>query len=106
MGKWRCNFSIARDLLSESWPLILSSLAILIYYRIDQLMLGQMVGDAAVGLYSSATRVSEMPYFIATAITSSVTPGIFSEKRISEINYCQKIEKNDGNVSRHFYSYD
>lgn len=93
VGKWRWNSLIARDLLNESWPLILSGLAILVYYRIDQLMLGQMLGDAAVGLYSSATRISEMPYFIATAITSSVTPSLFSTKRTNEINYCHKFGK-------------
>jgi O-antigen/teichoic acid export membrane protein len=42
---WSVNLDLAKKLLSDSWPLILSSLAIMIYMRIDQLMLGEMVGN-------------------------------------------------------------
>jgi polysaccharide transporter, PST family len=37
--------------------------------KIDQIMLG----EKAVGIYSAATRISDIWYFIPMAITSSVT---------------------------------
>jgi PST family polysaccharide transporter len=90
---WCWDFPLAKTLLKESWPLMLSGLSIMIYMRIDQIMLGEMVGDSAVGLYSAATRISEVWYFIPMAIASSVAPSIFAAKEVSEELYYQRIKK-------------
>ena len=90
---WSWSLSLAKTLLKESWPLILSGLTIMIYMRIDQIMLGQMVGDKAVGLYSAATRISEVWYFIPMAIASSVSPAIYAAKEVSEALYYQRIKQ-------------
>ncbi len=89
----RWSFPVAKNLLKESWPLILSGFTIMIYMRTDQIMLGEMVGDKAVGIYSAATRISEVWYFIPTAIASSVSPSIFAAKEVSESLYYQRIQK-------------
>lgn len=84
---------LAKKLLRESWPLILSGLSIMIYMRIDQIMLGQMIGEKAVGIYSAATRISEIWYFIPMAISSSVAPSIYAAKKINEQVYYQRIKQ-------------
>lgn len=89
--RWSCTRAIA--LLKESWALMLSGLTIMIYMRIDQIMLGQMIDDRAVGLYSAATRISEVWYFIPTAIASSMFPTIVEAKGISESLYYQRIKQ-------------
>ncbi|MEH2419902.1 MAG: flippase [Nostoc sp.] len=90
---WRWSFSTAKTLLKESLPLIFSGFAILIYMRIDQVMLGQMIGNSEVGIYSAAVRVSEIWYFIPGAIVSSVAPAIYAAKEKSESLYYQRIGK-------------
>ncbi len=60
---WRWSTPLAKSLVKESWPLILSGVTIMIYMRIDQIMLGEMVGNQAVGIYSAATRISEIWYW-------------------------------------------
>lgn len=90
---WPWSLLLAKTLLKESWPLILSGLTIMIYMRIDQIMLGQMVGDKAVGIYSAATRISEVWYFIPMAIASSVSPAIYAAKEVSESLYYRRIEQ-------------
>ncbi|OWY69505.1 O-unit flippase [cyanobacterium TDX16] len=90
---WRWSLTRAIALLKESWALMLSGLSIMIYMRIDQIMLGQTSGDRAVGLYSAATRISELWYFIPTAICSSVFPTIIEAKEISESLYYQRIKQ-------------
>ena len=90
---WPWSSPLAKTLLKESWPLILSGVTIMIYMRIDQIMLGQMVGDKAVGLYSAATRISEVWYFIPTTIVSSVAPAIYAAKEVSEALYYQRIKQ-------------
>ncbi|MEQ8838039.1 MAG: flippase, partial [Lacipirellulaceae bacterium] len=83
----------AKSLLNDSWPLILSALAIMIYMKIDQIMLGQMVGDEAVGIYSAAVRLSEVWYFIPMAVVTSVFPAILEAKKRSEAEYYARLQK-------------
>ncbi len=89
---WRWNTLWAKKLLLESYPLIFAALSIIIYMKIDQLMLGKMVGEKAVGLYSAATRISEIWYFVPMVIVSSFSPSIYKAKKISEELYYEKIE--------------
>lgn len=81
-----------RALLAESWPLLLSSLAVLVYMRIDQVMLAAMLGEREVGLYAAAVRVSEMWYVIPTVIVSSVMPSLTQARARSEALYYQRLQ--------------
>jgi O-antigen/teichoic acid export membrane protein len=90
---WQVNFRYAKTLLNDSWPLILSGIVIMIYMRIDQVMLGQMVGEKSVGIYSAAVKISELWYFVPNAIVNSVFPSIVQAKEISEEVYYKRIQK-------------
>lgn len=90
---WQVNFRYAKTLLTDSWPLILSGIVIMIYMRIDQVMLGQMVGEKSVGIYSAAVKISELWYFVPNAIINSVFPSIVQAKDISEEVYYKRIQK-------------
>jgi O-antigen/teichoic acid export membrane protein len=72
------DIGIGKKLLRDSLPLLLSSIAVSIYMRIDQVMIKNMLGDREVGLYSAAMRLVEVWYFIPMIITQSVFPAIVS----------------------------
>ena len=91
--EWRFRADVATALLKDGWPLILSGLAIMIYMRIDQIMLGQMLGDKEVGLYSAAARISEVWYFIPVAIVSSVFPSVIAAKQLDEALYIRRMQQ-------------
>jgi PST family polysaccharide transporter len=90
---WRFDKGYAYHLLAEGWPLMLSSLAIMIYMRIDQIMLQRMLGPDAVGLYSAAIRLSELWYFIPMAITSSIFPSILKTRELSLDLYYFRLKR-------------
>ncbi len=90
---WRPKFARAVRLINESWPLIISGFAITIYMKIDQVMLGQMVGDKAVGTYAAAVRLSVIWYFIPMAIASSVLPAIVKSKELGGRIYKKRLQK-------------
>lgn len=90
---WHISFRYAKSLLKDSWPLILSGIVIMIYMRIDQVMLGQMVGDESVGIYSAAVKISELWYFVPGAIVNSVFPLIVQAKEISETIYYKRLQQ-------------
>lgn len=89
----RISVKRGATLLRDSWPLIFSALAITVYMKIDQLMLGQMIGDEAVGIYSAAVKMSEVWYFIPMGIVSSVFPAILEAKKRSEAQYYARLQQ-------------
>lgn len=89
----RYSIQRAKTLLVDSWPLLLSGIAIALYMKIDQIMLGQMLGDDAVGIYSAAVRISEVWYFIPMMIVASVFPAILEAKKRSEVEYLQRLQR-------------
>lgn len=90
---WRINLGLAKRLLKDSWPLMLSGITISIYMKIDQVMIKNMLDAKAVGNYAVAVRLSEVWYFIPMAITSSVFPAIINAKKISEKLYYERLQK-------------
>jgi PST family polysaccharide transporter len=72
---------------------MLSGLAIVIYMKIDLIMLGLMLGDEAVGIYSAATQISEIWYFIPMTIMASVFPAIIDAKKQGEIIYYERLQR-------------
>ncbi len=93
LRKLKVSLARAKVLLADSWPLMLSGIAIMVYMKIDQIMLGQMLGDEAVGIYSAATRISEVWYFIPIIIVASVFPAILEAKKQSETLYHQRLQR-------------
>lgn len=91
--RWRIKWQVAYHLLQDSLPLMLSGIAIGIYMKIDQVMLGGMLGDHEVGIYSVAVRLSELWYFIPLAIVSSTFPSIVRIKQINEALYLARLKK-------------
>lgn len=80
-------------LLKDSWPLILSSLMVMIYMRVDQVMIKEMLGEREVGLYSAALKLSEVWYFVPMIITSSLFPAILSAKKQSQDLYYMRLQQ-------------
>ena len=89
----RFDFTIAKRLLRDGWPLIFSGLVIAIYMRIDQIMIKEMLGQKEVGLFSAAVRLSEVWYFIPLIITNSLFPAIVSAKKAGEAVYYARLQK-------------
>ena len=87
------DWGIAKKMLKDSWPFIISGLVIMIYMRIDQVMIKEMLGDREVGLYSAAVGLSELFYVIPVLICQSILPSIVNAKRISEQLYYSRLQK-------------
>lgn len=89
----RPSFSRAKSLMAEAWPQIIASLSISIYMRIDQVMLTEIVGVQANGIYSTALKLSEIWYFIPTIIVPSVLPVLIKSREGSISQYLKHLEK-------------
>jgi PST family polysaccharide transporter len=89
----KANGKRAKTLLKDSWPLLLSSMAIVVYMKIDQIMLGEMVGEESVGIFSAAVKLSEVWYFVPMMIVASVFPTIIANKQTNEALYIERVQR-------------
>ena len=93
LRKIKFNLELAKSLLKDSWPLILSGMVIAMYMRIDQVMIKEMLDNKAVGNYAAAVRLSEAWYFIPMVISSSLFPAIINAKKQSEELYYARLQR-------------
>ena len=64
----------ARRLLNDSWPLILTGLLVILFMRLDQIMLAYFSTAVEVGKYAAAIKVIEVWLFVPNAVSRAVYP--------------------------------
>lgn len=64
----------ARHMLKDSFPIVLSTVAVSVYQRIDQVMLHKMVGDLLLAPYVVAVQMTELFNALPVALISSLFP--------------------------------
>lgn len=92
-NRWIVSAESCRSLLSDSWPMILSGLSIAVYMKIDQVMLGEMGGEQAVGLYAAATKLSEIWYILPTVLVTALFPTVIKTREQDEGLYYRRLER-------------
>jgi len=90
---WKYSKTLASSLLKDSWPLMLSGLVVMVYMRIDQIMIKNMINVEAVGYYSTAVRLCEAWYFIPVTLCNSIFPAIVNAKNVSTEFYNNRMQK-------------
>jgi O-antigen/teichoic acid export membrane protein len=93
MSSWKRSVDLGIRLLHDSWPLIFSSIVIVIYMRIDQVMLGEMAGNSEVGVYSAAVGLAEVWYFIPGVVVSSTFPSVIAARMESDELFHDRLQK-------------
>jgi O-antigen/teichoic acid export membrane protein len=68
------DWSFWKRLIKDAWPMGGMAIFIMIYFRIDTIMVSLIVGQAAVGLYSAAYQLSEMTTIIPTMFITAIFP--------------------------------
>lgn len=93
ISEFQARSKMARHLLRESWPLLLSGMAVVLYMRVDVLMLQEMVGTQAVGIYAAATRLSEVWYTLPVILVASASPAILRSSGTDATAFLIKLQK-------------
>jgi O-antigen/teichoic acid export membrane protein len=92
LKKIKFSKKVSIKLLKDSWFLILTTLSVVLYMKIDQVMLKAIFGNQEVGEYVAATRLSELWYFIPVIICTSLFPAILNAKN-NKKKYLNRIQK-------------
>jgi O-antigen/teichoic acid export membrane protein len=90
--QWRFDWAVGKQILKDSWPLLFAGLMIVVYLKIDQVMLKNLSNVAQVGIYAVAVRLSEVWYFIPVLISQSVFPAVINAKKSDRQLYEQRMQ--------------
>jgi O-antigen/teichoic acid export membrane protein len=93
LSDWKYNGKTAVSLFKDSWPLVLSGVVIIIYMKIDQVMIKNLMTVTDVGYYAVAVKLCEAWYFVAITISTSLFPAIVNAKAINESLYLSRLQK-------------
>jgi len=89
---WSYNGQLAKKLLKDSWPLIISGIMVSLYMKIDQLMIQNISGVKEAGAYSTVAAFSEAWNFVPTVIVTTLFPAILNARRDDPARYKKRIQ--------------
>lgn len=88
LNKNRVNFKKihvkrALDLFRSGWPYMLGALLIMLYMKIDVVLMGYMAPKAETGIYALSQKLSEVLYIVPTVLIQSIYPHIVKKIAVS-----------------------
>ncbi len=82
---------IMKDLIIESTPIVLSNAFILLYMKMDQLIINDLLDTESLGIYAAGVQLVESLYFLPMVLMTVSYPLLVESKKISEINYLKNL---------------
>jgi O-antigen/teichoic acid export membrane protein len=95
---WRFDARRIPFLLAESFPLLLSGAALIVYQRIDQVMIKHLVNKEGVGYFATAAMFLNVVLFLPTVFVQTVAPLLVQLRQKNVAAYRQKAEEVTGGV--------
>lgn len=92
IAAWKYDRSLAKYLISNSWPLAFSAILGSLYMKIDQVMIPMYKSTDQLGIYTTVASLSESWYFIPIAIVSSVFPSIMHARNNDMERYHKRLQ--------------
>lgn len=71
---WRPTTVHVARALKESWPYLISALAIYCYLRLDLLIIGHLLDETSVGIYAAASTLANLWHFVPAAMGTALGP--------------------------------
>lgn len=89
---WKSVSLMAHQLLAEGWPFMLSGVSIMIYMRIDQIMIREILGERELGIYAAILPLATVWQFIPMILASSLAPFVARKKKEGDKPYWDALE--------------
>lgn len=84
---WTRDFRRVPFLVSESFPVLLSGAAVIIYQRINVLMLKNMLDESSAGYFATAGTFLSVVLFLPTVLVQSISPLLVRVRERNQARY-------------------
>jgi PST family polysaccharide transporter len=85
--------TLGENILKESWPFILSALAVAVSSRVDIILIKQFLGGESVGIYTTAQTLVTIGAIFPGILFSSVLPTLSRFKESNHERFIQSLQK-------------
>jgi PST family polysaccharide transporter len=92
-NRWKKIGVTSKALLREGWPFMLSGISVIAYMRIDQIMIKEMLGESALGVYAAVLPIATLGQIVPMTLATSLAPFVAKKKAEGEEAYWQALEK-------------
>jgi O-antigen/teichoic acid export membrane protein len=79
INPFKAQKAVIKLLAYESFPLVLSGISIMIFQRVDQVMIGLILDNNAVGNYSAAATLTGVVSFLPVVMAEALAPNLNKE---------------------------
>lgn len=79
---WNSNWPTMKYLLYQGFGFYIAYISTLLYMKVDQIMIGNMLNDREAGLFAASTKLYEIPFTLLLIIGSSVFPSLVNVYQI------------------------
>ncbi len=87
LKNWKYDKTLVPFLIREASPLVLSGAAVVIYQRIDQVMIKNMIDNESVGYFATAGKFLDLILFLPMVISQTVAPVFIQKRKTNLIEY-------------------
>lgn len=87
------SLPLGKKLLKQSYHYLISGLIAILYSKVDQIMLGDMLDKASVGLYSAALTIAGLWGMIPSAFIQSVSPILYKNAQTDRGMFLKRLKQ-------------
>lgn len=91
---WRFNITLFFYFVKQSFPLVLSGVSVIVFQKIDQIMIRNMINEESLGQYAAAATIINLITFAPIVLSETATPylvNILSNKNENYLQFKQKF---------------
>lgn len=88
---WNFQIETFKQLMHDSWPLLLAGFSGYVYAKMDQVLLLHYIDATAVGIYGVAVKLTQIWAFLPGMIIGSLFPAIINAKKINFQLYVKRF---------------
>jgi len=88
--RWNYDSALAQELFRDAWPMLLATVCLLLYTRIDLVMLKHLSSPEQTGFFAASTRLSQLWIFLPMVVVNGAFPMLARTRKNDPQHYEQQ----------------
>lgn len=92
LQSWRFRLPVARELLRDGWPLIISGVVVALFIRIEQIFVMKWLGEDVAGTYYAALKINDVWNMLPALLLPSLYPLLVQTREKQGGRYTERLQ--------------